>query len=113
MVAVPNSSIKYVTEHDILRFIGTLASTLLVPLIIWLFVSLSSQLSTLGDHIHRLDVQVAVLQSEVKKHRETAAAEFDAAKSQIRTTSALVQGLKEDANSLIKVINTKAAKGKN
>jgi predicted PurR-regulated permease PerM len=112
MVAVSQSSVKYITEHDILKFVGALASALLVPLVAWLFISLSSKLTALDDHIRNLDVQVAVLQEKLRKHSETVAAEFDATKSQIRSHNLIVQGVRSDTTDLINAVNTKVVKPK-
>jgi hypothetical protein len=112
MVAVPSSSVKYITEHDILKFVGALASALLVPLVAWLFISLSGKLTTLDDHIRSLDVQVAVLQEKLKHHAETVAAEFDSTKSQIRAHGLIVQGIRSDATDLIRAVSTKVVKPK-
>jgi len=112
MVAVPSSSVKYITEHDILKFVGALASALLVPLVVWLFISLSGKLTTLDNNIRSLDIQVAVIQEKLKRHAETVAAEFDATKSQIRSHNLIVQGVRSDTTDLIKAVNTKVVKPK-
>jgi len=117
MVAVPSSSIdqvKVVTEHDVLKFIGTLATALLIPLLMWSFISLHNTLSSLSDKVIELHEQVAILKTEMKKQHEYTAAEFDATKSQIRQGVSAVSDLADGTRELVKktVAKVKTAKRK-
>jgi hypothetical protein len=87
MVTVPRSSIdqvKIITEHDLLKFVGAATTALLVPLILWTFISLHNELGELSKGLVELHEQVAVLKTELKKQHEYTAAEFDVTKAQIR-----------------------------
>ena len=115
MVVVPRSSVdqvKILTEHDVLKFVGTVASALLIPLMMWSFISLHNQLGDLSKGLTDLHEQVAVLKVELKKHHEYTAAEFDVTKAQIRNVGAVTQSLRSDAADLMKTISIKAAKRK-
>ncbi len=108
MVDVSRSSIdrvKVLTEHDLLKFLGTMATAILIPLVLWMFISTHSQLEKLTESYYSLHEQVAVLEDKLKKHHEYTAAKFTEAKDQM-------QGLREDAGAVIKVMNAKTAKGK-
>jgi hypothetical protein len=115
MVDVPRSSIdpvKVITEHDLLKWVGTALTMLIVPLMFWVVTSQSSRLDRLAEGLNQLHEQVAVLQVKLKVHSELTTAEFDATKSQIRAVGDKVQGLREDAGKLLQVVSIKAAKGK-
>jgi len=117
MVAVPRSSIdqvKVITEHDVLKFIGTLATALLIPLLMWSFISLHSTLGALSDKVVELHEQVAILKMEMRKQYEHTVAEFDATKSQIRQSTSAVTELASGTRELVSktVLKVKTAKRK-
>lgn len=115
MVVVPHTSVdqvKLLTEHDVLKFVGTVATALLIPLMMWSFISLHNTLNSLGDKVVDLHEQVAVLKVELTKQREHIAAEFDSTKSQVRASTLVMQGLRSDTGDLMKTITLKAAKRK-
>jgi hypothetical protein len=110
MVTVPRSSLdpaKVITEHDLLKFVGTLATTLLIPLAMWGFYGINTKVNTLVDNVHKLDVQVAVLQSQLRQHHDYTAAEFDATKTQIRAVGQVVNDLTSNAKLLVKIVSEK------
>jgi len=100
---------KLITEHDVLKLLGTMATAILIPLLMWTFISLHNKLDALTSSVVDLHEQIAVLKVEFKKQHEYTAAEFDATKSQIRAAGAVVQGLRSDAGDLIKAVNAKTA----
>jgi predicted nucleic acid-binding Zn-ribbon protein len=115
MVDVSHSSIdrvKVLTEHDLLKFLGTMTTAVLIPLVLWMFISTHNQLEKLTESYYTLHEQVAVLEDKLKKHHEYTATKFTEAKDQLTATSTAVQGLREDAVAVIKVMNTKTAKVK-
>src|SRR5208337_4537149 len=115
MVTVPRSSIdqvKFITEHDILKFVGTVATALLVPLMMWSFISLHSTLGVLSDKVTELHEQVAVIRQDIKSQREYISAEFDVSKSQVRAVGEIVKDFRAEAGELARSIGVKAAKRK-
>ena len=107
MVDVPRSSIdpvKVITEHDLLKWVGTALTALIVPLMFWVVTSQSSRLDRLAEGLNQLHEQVAVLQVKLKVHSELTTAEFDATKSQIRAVGIRFKGLETTLGSYFKLL---------
>ena|SRR5208337_1066533 len=112
MVVVPPRSldpVKVAFEHDLLMLVGRAVTVVLLPLLMWLFVSTHNELEKVRTGLAEVHEQVAVLTVELRRHVSVTAAEFDAAKSQIRANGLIVQGLRTDAGELLKHIALKTA----
>lgn len=113
MVTVPYTSVdrtKFITEHDVLKLVGAVASALLVPLVVWMFISTHNAMVNLRTGLAEVHEQVAVLKSNQEKLQAFAITQFNASRSQEAVTGAAIQGLREDAGNLIKAVNSKAVK---
>jgi len=89
--------------------VGRVVTVVLLPLLMWLFVSTHNELEQVRMRLAEVHEQVAVLTAEFRRNVNVTAAEFDAAKSQIRANGLIVQGLRADAGELLKHIVLKTA----
>jgi hypothetical protein len=115
MVVVPRSSVdhcKFITEHDVLKFVGTAATALLVPLLIWMFASMHSGFTELSKSAADLDKRITVLQVELMRYQDYARAEFDVSKAQVRAVGEVVKDFRAEAGELAKAIGARAASSK-
>jgi hypothetical protein len=113
MVAVSRTSIdqaKFITEHDVLKFAGALASAILIPLVMWSFISTHNAISNLSRGLTELHEQVAVLQTKLDKYQDYAKAEFDVSRSQVRAVGDMVKDFRAEAGEFAKSVVAKSAK---
>jgi len=115
MVTVSSSSVdpvKAITEHDALKFVGTLVTTLLLPSVLWMFINMNTKLNDMVSSIHKLDIQVAVLEEKAKVRHTSITFQSLATRAELINIKESIQQVKHDLPILIKIANPKTGETK-
>jgi len=92
---------KIVTEHDVLKWLTTAITAVVIPLMLGLVWSMSAKFDKLAESHQSLAIEVATLKGQLSQHHKYITGEFEATKSQLNEAWHSLKGLERSTADLV------------